>query len=64
MANNYKYMSVDKANSSVGSSMAQAVSRRLLTAKVRVSACGICGGQSGNGTGISPVSSVSPYKYH
>jgi hypothetical protein len=37
--------------------MAQAVSRRLLTAEARVrsrvSPCGICGGQSGTGTGFS-----------
>jgi hypothetical protein len=44
--------------------VAQAVSRRLLTAEARVrvlvSQCGICGGQSGTRTGISPVSSVFP----
>jgi hypothetical protein len=38
--------------------MAQAVSRRLLTAEVRVrcrvSPCGICSGQSGTGTGFFP----------
>jgi hypothetical protein len=43
---------------------AQAVSHRLLTAEARVSVlvsqCGICGGQSGSGTGSSPSSSVPP----
>jgi hypothetical protein len=47
-----------------GRAMAQAVSRRPLTAearvRVRVNQCGICGGQSGTGTGFSPSSSVSP----
>jgi hypothetical protein len=41
----------------LGGAMAQAVSRRPPTAEVRVrsrvSPCGICGGQSGTGTGFS-----------
>jgi hypothetical protein len=42
----------------VGRARAQAVSRRPLTAEAqvrsRVSPCGVCGGQSGNGTDFSP----------
>jgi hypothetical protein len=44
--------------------MAQAVSLRPLTLEVQVlapvSACGICGGQSGTGTTFTPSASVSP----
>jgi hypothetical protein len=48
--------------------MAQAVSRRPLTAEARVrspvSPCEICGGQSGTGTGFFPSSSVFPCQFH
>jgi hypothetical protein len=48
--------------------MAQAVSRRPTTAEARVlsrvSQCGICGGQSGIGTGFSPCTSVFPCQFH
>jgi hypothetical protein len=51
-----------------GRAMAQVVSRRPLTAearvRARVNARGICGGQSGTGTGFSPSSSVFPCQYH
>jgi hypothetical protein len=51
-----------------GRAMAQAVSRWPLTSEARVRArvdpCGICGGQSGTGTGFSPSSSVFPCQYH
>jgi hypothetical protein len=46
----------------LGHAMAQVVSRRPLTEEAqvhaRVNPCGICGGQSGTGTGFSPSSSV------
>jgi len=51
----------------VGRGTVQTVSRRPLTSEVRVrsriSPCGICGGQTGTGTGFSPSSSVSPCQY-
>jgi hypothetical protein len=47
--------------------MAQFVSRCPLTAeaqvRVRVNPCGICGGQSGTGTGFPSSSSVFPCQY-
>jgi hypothetical protein len=47
--------------------MAQVVRRRPLTAEAqvrdRVNACGICGGQSGTGTGFSSSSSSFPCQY-
>jgi hypothetical protein len=47
--------------------MAQVVSRRSLTAEARVRArvnpCGLCGGQSGTGTGFTPSSSIFPCQY-
>jgi hypothetical protein len=48
--------------------MAQAVSRRSLTAEARiqsrVSPCGICGGQSGTETGFSRSTLVFPCQFH
>jgi hypothetical protein len=50
-----------------GRAMAQAVSRRPLTAEARVqfrvSPCGICA-QSGTGTDFSPSTSVFPSQFH
>jgi hypothetical protein len=54
-------------NSTLGSAMAQAVSRRPLTAEARfrsrVSPCEICFGQSGTGTGFSPSCRFSPVNF-
>jgi hypothetical protein len=51
-----------------GRAMAQAVSLRPLTAEARVrsrvSPCGICGGQSGTGTGFSSSTSIFPCQFH
>jgi hypothetical protein len=48
--------------------MARADSRRNFMAGARVRArfspCGICGEQSGTGTGFSPSSSIFPCWYH
>jgi hypothetical protein len=55
-------------NRHLGRAMAQALSHRPLTAEARVrsrvSPCGICGGQSGTGTGFSPSTSGFPCQFH
>jgi hypothetical protein len=52
----------------IGRALAQAVSRRSLTAerrvRSRVSPCGTCGGQSGTGTGFSSSTSIFPHQFH
>jgi hypothetical protein len=52
----------------MGCAMTQAVSRRPLTAEARIRSrvgpCGICGGQSGTGTGFYPSNSVFPGQFH
>jgi hypothetical protein len=51
-----------------GRAMTQAIIHRPLTAEARVRARasprGICGGQNGTGTGLSPSSSVLPSQYN
>jgi hypothetical protein len=50
-----------------GHAMAQAVSRRPSTAEARVRSevnpCGVCGGQSGTGTGFSLSCRFSPVNF-
>jgi hypothetical protein len=52
----------------LGRALAQAVSHRPPTAEARVRSrarpCGICGGQSGTGTGFSPSTSVFHCQFH
>jgi hypothetical protein len=60
--------SLSNEHVSGGRATAQAVSHRPVTAEARVRARdnprGICGGQSGTGTGLSPSSSVFSCQYH
>jgi hypothetical protein len=59
---------VEVLTTQYGRAMAQAVSRRPHTAEARVrsrvSPCGFCVGQSGNGTGFSPSTSVFPCQFY
>jgi hypothetical protein len=61
-------LDIPVTNYAAGRAMTQVVSHRPLTTEARVRAwvnpCGICGGQSGTGTGFSPSSSVFPSIYH
>jgi hypothetical protein len=58
---------IENVSGNQGRAMAQVVSRRLLTVEARVRAranpCGICGLQSGTGTGFPQSSLVFPCKY-
>jgi hypothetical protein len=64
----YLYTLSHSTSHILGRAKAQVVSRRPLTAeawvRAPVSLCGICGGQSGTGTGFSPSSSIFPCQYH
>ena len=64
----HRWNDIDSLGLKKGRAMAQAVSRRPLTAETRVRSrvglCGICGGQSGTGTGFSPSTSVFPCHSH
>jgi hypothetical protein len=55
---------ITRMTTSVGSVMAQTVSRRLLTAEAwvrsQVIPCGICGGQGGTGTDFYIITPVHP----
>jgi hypothetical protein len=61
-------MALDERRIRLNYEVGRAVSRRPLTGEARVrscvSPCGICGGQSGTGTGFSPNTSVFPCQYH
>jgi hypothetical protein len=48
----------------IGLAIAQVVIHQPVTAKAQVSLCGICGGQSCTGTGLSLKSLVFPFQYH
>ena len=66
----YIWIKQEEVTEKYGRAMAQAVSGRPLTAEGRVrsrlSPCGICGGQSGTGTGFSPeyFSLPPPHQLH
>jgi hypothetical protein len=58
----------ESTNGYLGRAIAQAVDRRLVAeearARAQVSPCAICGGQSGNVTGLSPTHLVFPCQYY